>query len=205
MKFAAFCWIAALALLAAGGLAVCGDGGCGVTGLDRAGLALGHRLAGGPQDGFMAAVTWLGSIWLLLPLCLGVALVLWRVGRSRQGLLLLGGLLGATLLAQVFKAWIARPRPDLFPALASLPADAAYPSAHTMQAVAVALALALLAGRRHAWAWPLLALAAVLVGWSRIHLQVHFPTDVLAGALAAGLWVAGLHRLLLPAVPGKGG
>jgi undecaprenyl-diphosphatase len=41
----------------------------------------------------------------------------------------------------------------------------------------------------------LLALAA-LVGWSRLHLQVHFPSDVLAGAIAAGLWVAGLHRLL---------
>jgi len=205
MKFAALCLFAALTLLAAGGLAVCGDGRCGVTGLDQAALTLAHRLAGGPLDGFMAAVTWLGSIWLLLPLVLGAGLFLWRSGRSRQAVLLLGGLLGTTLLAQVFKAWIARPRPDLFPALSSLPADASYPSAHTMQAVAVALALALLAGRRHAWAWPLLALAALLVGWSRIHLQVHFPTDVLAGALAALLWVAGLYRLLLPAAPGKGG
>jgi undecaprenyl-diphosphatase len=152
----------------------------------------------------VAVATWLGSLWLLLPLALALALFLWRAGRARQAGLLLGGLLGATVLAQVFKAWIARPRPDLFPALAGLPADASYPSAHTMQAVAVALSLALLAGRRHAWSWPILALVAALVGWSRIHLQVHFPTDVLAGALAAVLWVAGLHTLLT-SKPGKEG
>jgi undecaprenyl-diphosphatase len=65
-----------------------------------------------------------------------------------------------------------------------------------MQAVAAALALTVLAGGRGPyWATLLLALAA-LVGWSRLHLQVHFPSDVLAGAIAAVLWVAGLHRLL---------
>ncbi len=198
-------WIAALAVLAGGGWLLCPDRVCAVPLLDQEGLRLADALRAPALDPAMAAVTWLGSLWLLLPVCLGLAFFHWRAGRSRPALLLAGGLLGATALAQLFKAWIDRPRPDLFPALAGLPADAAYPSAHTMQAVAVALALALLAGRRHAWAWPLLALAALLVGWSRIHLQVHFPTDVLAGGLAAGLWVAGLHRLLVPADQGKRG
>jgi undecaprenyl-diphosphatase len=204
MKHAALYWTLALAVLAGGGLLTRAPGGGVVAGLDHAGLSFAHGLAGGALDGFMAAVTWLGSIWLLLPLAIFLGLFLWHAGRRRDALLLGAGLLGAAGLAQVGKAWVARPRPDIFPALVDLPVDAAYPSGHTMQAVAFALALALVVGRRHAWAWPLLAVAALLVAWSRIHLQVHFPSDVLAGALVAALWVAGLKHLLR-ATPAKAG
>jgi len=36
----------------------------------------------------------------------------------------------------------------------------------------------------------------LLVGFSRIYLQVHFPSDVLAGLFAGAFWVIGLHALL---------
>jgi undecaprenyl-diphosphatase len=42
----------------------------------------------------------------------------------------------------------------------------------------------------------LLAALAVSVGLSRIYLQVHFPSDVLAGILAGMFWVFGLHALM---------
>jgi len=38
----------------------------------------------------------------------------------------------------------------------------------------------------------------LLVGLSRIYLQVHFPSDVLAGLLAGTFWVLGLHALMFP-------
>jgi membrane-associated phospholipid phosphatase len=44
----------------------------------------------------------------------------------------------------------------------------------------------------------LLAALAVSVGLSRIYLQVHFPSDVLAGLLAGTFWVFGLHTLMFP-------
>lgn len=189
-------WIGAVAVLAWGAWLV-GPGSSGGLALDPLLLGWARDCQGPRLDPVMGAVTWLGSLWLLLPLALGVALYLRRRGESRRALFLTGALLGAALLAQLFKHGIDRPRPDLFPPLTSLPLDPAYPSAHTMQGVAAALALALLAGRRHAWVWLPLGGAALMVAWSRIHLQVHFPSDVVAGALAAALWVLGLKRLLL--------
>ncbi len=204
MRLAFLYWLLALGCLGGIGLLLCTGGVCAVPGMDHAGLELARALAGPLPDRFMAAATWLGSIWVLLPLAVVAGLALWFVRRRRQAVFLLLALLGATVLAQAFKHGIDRPRPDLFPSLAALPLDASYPSAHTMQAVAAALAVAALAGRNRPWLPPLLLLLAALVAWSRIHLQVHFPSDVLAGALAAALWVAGLKRLLL-AGPAKGG
>lgn len=197
MKLGVFSLLLAFLLPAWGGLILCPAGHCVLTGLDEAGLRLAHGLAQPGLDMFMQGITWLGSVWVLVPLACVLVLALWRGGRRVEAAFLVAALLGAIALAHGIKPWIDRPRPELFPMLIPTPADASYPSAHTLQAVAMALVLAVLAGRRRAWVWSLLALAALLVGWSRIHLQVHFPTDVLAGALAATLWVGGLYLLLL--------
>jgi undecaprenyl-diphosphatase len=196
-------WLSSLAVLVAGGAAVCPDGGCIIGNFDRAGLELAHALRSGWLDGVMERATWLGSLILLLPLTSGAAFLLLHGRRRRESIFVVLALLGAAALSHGFKHWVARPRPDLFPAWIDMPADWSFPSAHAMQAVAAALAWVLVV--RHArasWAIPLGA-AVLLVGLSRIYLQVHFPSDVVAGALAAMLWVAGLHALLLR--PAAGG
>lgn len=75
-----------------------------------------------------------------------------------------------------------------------MPADGSYPSAHAMQAVAAALYL--VARRQGSARVVPLGFAVLLIGLSRVYLQVHFPSDVVAGTLAAALWVAGLHALI---------
>jgi undecaprenyl-diphosphatase len=75
-----------------------------------------------------------------------------------------------------------------------------------MQVTAAALALFLVSTRRHAiWA-ATLGLVVAAVGLSRIYLQVHFPSDVIAGALASALWVGGLYALIFrrASSPGQG-
>lgn len=190
-------WLSSLAVLAAGAVAVCPDGRCGIGDFDRAGLGLAHALRSEWLDATMQGVTWLGSLIVLLPLSAALA---WRLlcgGRRREAGFLLLALLGSSALGHIFKLWVARPRPELFPAWLDMPGDWSFPSAHAMQATAAALAWLLVARHPRAFWAILLGLAVLLVGLSRIYLQVHFPSDVVVGILAALLWVAGLHALLL--------
>lgn len=187
-----------LTVLAVGALAVCPDGQCALSEFDRIGLSLAHDLRNAPLDRLMLGITWLGSLWLLLPLTVLTAVSLYWRGRRREAGFVLLALLSTSALSHVVKLWVSRPRPDLFPAWLPMPEDWSYPSAHTMQVTAAALALFFMVGRqRPFWVVPL-AIAVLAVAMSRIYLQVHFPSDVVAGMVAAALWVAGLHALILP-------
>jgi undecaprenyl-diphosphatase len=177
----------------------CPQGVCGVGVFDRLGLEWAAAWHAEALDGPLLGITWLGSLWLLLPATAGLAGYLCHRGRGREAGFLLLALLTTAALSHLTKLWLARPRPDLFDAMVAMPADWSYPSAHTMQAAALALALLLIAGRRARRWWPALLLVVTLVGLSRIYLQVHYPTDVLAGLAAAVLWVTGLHVLMFGA------
>ncbi|MCU0842468.1 MAG: phosphatase PAP2 family protein [Thiobacillaceae bacterium] len=191
-------WLVALVVLAAGAGWVCPQGQCGMDGFDRAGLVLAHDWRVPALDAWMGGVTWFGSLFLLLPLA---ALLAWRfvrLGRRIEAAFVLLSLLGAAALSHLTKLWVARPRPELHATGVPLPWDWSYPSAHAMQAAALALALCLVAARPgRAWAVTLVGVA-LLVGLSRVYLQVHYPSDVLVGMLAALFWVLGLRAWLSP-------
>lgn len=188
------------ASLVAGAWLVCPAAQCFVPGLDQAGLGLAHQLRNKTLDGLMASITRFGSIWLLLPLAsVGAAWLWFRRLRMESGFLLLA-LLGATALAQLVKLWVARPRPDFYAISLPMPADLSFPSAHSMQAAALGMALFFIINHQRAeWRVPLalmLSAFVLLVGVSRIYLQVHFPSDVLAGLFAGAFWVLGLYALM---------
>ena len=160
---------------------------------DGGGLALAHALRAPWLDALFAAVTWLGSLLVLLPLAL---LAWWRWRGERSASFVALALVGASGLGHLVKLLAARPRPDLFPPLIPMPDDWSFPSAHAAQVTAFALAWLLRPG-----ASPgrieiavLFATVAVVIS-SRLYLQVHFPSDVFAGALLAVLWVLFLRRL----------
>jgi undecaprenyl-diphosphatase len=151
-------------------------------------------------DRTFLAVTWLGSLAVLAPL---TGLVAWRVASRlgwRAACFPAAALLATTALAHATKFAIDRARPDLFPALISMPPDAGFPSAHTAQVAAVALAFLIQtkqAGcRLTAFAAGLL-LTVIMVALSRIYLQVHFPSDIIAGIGLAIAVVLGLNALPL--------
>ncbi|MEW5891603.1 MAG: phosphatase PAP2 family protein [Pseudomonadota bacterium] len=197
-------WGLALVVLAAGAHWVCPGGTCVITAFDHAGLALAENWRPPGLAAAMTAITWLGSLFLLVPLTAWLAWRRLRAGRANEGRFLLAALLGAAALAHAAKLWVARPRPEPLFAWVDMPADWSYPSAHAMQAVAFVLALVLVAGRPlRGWLVSML-LIALLVGVSRVYLHVHYPSDVVIGALAAVFWVWGLHGLMFPRAAGDG-
>lgn len=144
-------------------------------------------------DALFATVTWLGSLWLLLPL--GLALVASQVaaGHGAVALRFAAAFCGAVALGYLAKFMVARARPSILEPLVAMPGDSSFPSGHAMQSTAFALAAILMLTpptQRRRW-FTLALIAIALVGASRVYLQVHFPSDVLAGTAAAALWVLG--------------
>ena len=193
MQKAILFWAGGLATLAGGAWVVCPQGQCAVPELDRMGLALAHAGRGDLLDTWMPVVTWAGSLLVLVPLIALAALVLARGGRGREAGFLVLSLVGASAFSHLAKLAVERPRPDLFAAWTTMPADWSYPSAHAMQVTAVVLACAFVFAQRRAKWGVVLAGIVLLVGLSRLYLQVHFPSDVAAGVIASAFWVAGLY------------
>jgi undecaprenyl-diphosphatase len=99
------------------------------------------------------------------------------------------------LVAQVVKRTVVRRRPAKVEICASLvrePDCFSFPSGHATASMSIALAYGAIFP---AWAVPLLLLA-LLIGFSRVRLGVHYPSDVLVGQLIAAITTA----VLLPLV-----
>jgi undecaprenyl-diphosphatase len=97
---------------------------------------------------------------------------------------LLAAIATASAFVTVIKWIVARVRPcDALawcaPIVGASPGGASFPSGHSAGSFAFAVFIAIRAPR---WAAPAIAWAA-LVAWSRCFLGVHYPSDVLAGAL----------------------
>ena len=105
----------------------------------------------------------------------------------------------AESLSGGLKEWIERDRPavaDPDPeTLVELPATYSFPSGHATVSFACATVLALAVPRL---AWPLFILAG-LISFSRVYVGVHYPFDVLAGAVL-GVGVAIALRMLATAL-----
>lgn len=168
---------------------------------DRQILGLSHGFRSSRRDRFFALITWGGSLYLLVPATFLAIALLAEQGRTDEGWLLVLSLTGAALLSRLAKLWFARPRPDFFPVDGDIPLDASYPSAHTAQIVAFALALWQIAkpekiGLIYFLLMGGLGMLMSAVTLSRIYLQVHYPSDIVGGILLAVLWTVGLFYML---------
>jgi undecaprenyl-diphosphatase len=187
----------ALTVLFMGARWVCPDGVCGAPPSDHALLRMLDARRGPVLDASFAAWTWFGSLFVLGPVAVLVAARQRMAGHSvRAAVFVPIALVGAAFVSRLVKEAVSRPRPDAFALLGPMPLDASFPSAHTMQAAALALAWLLRPGAVPRAGEAVAAIVLVTgVGLSRMYLQVHFPSDVLAGALSAIFWVLALRCL----------
>ena len=136
------------------------------------------------------ATTKLGGAWSLVALtALGAALLL-RRGRRADAAFLVGGLAFVSLSTNGLKLAFGRPRPrigDLTP----ISHTASFPSGHTSGSLVVFVLLAVLLATRHRRAVITGAVVlAGLVGVTRVVVEAHWLTDVLAGYCLGALVVA---------------
>lgn len=117
-----------------------------------------------------------------------------HLGRWRESMFLLAALLGEVTIFVCTTLIIDRPRPPV-PHLDDAPPTSSFPSGHMAAAVALYGALALIAlwSSRRSWLRALAVTVAIVVpicvGFARLYRGMHYPTDVLAGALLALLWL----------------
>ncbi|WP_395359410.1 phosphatase PAP2 family protein [Streptomyces sp. YH02] len=156
---------------------------------------------------------WVWDPWTMRALAAATVVLLWWRRERRLALWVAATSLLAVALQQGIKTLVGRERPEW-----SDPVDsarfAAFPSGHAMTAmVTCGLLLWVLALRwREEWrGWGALAVAAVVsvlgVGWTRVYLGVHWPSDVLGGWLLGWCCVAAAvltYRRSEPRAPGAG-
>lgn len=138
-------------------------------------------------DSFFLAITWLGSLWVLLPLSLLLALLLGQQARWREpwrALYLPTALLVASSTTWLLKPLLGRERPQLFDSLIMLPADLSFPSGHATHASVFFIGLWLLLPAHLRLLGLLPAIGVIgLVALSRLYLQVHWLSDVIVGSV----------------------
>lgn len=154
--------------------------------------ALGQQMDLGTLQAF-ALPTWLGNPAPVTVLTIGVTLLLlWRRERLQAGTWLLG-VLGNTLLNWSLKQGFARVRP---PHLHGVVVETGYsfPSGHASGVLVTygLLAWLLLQHSPRRWHGPVLLVCGALVltaPISRVLLQVHYASDVLAGLASGSVWL----------------
>jgi len=133
-------------------------------------------------DALMVTFTKLGNGGLIWCALAGVLLLFPKTRKTGLAVALALGL-EVLFCNGLLKPLVARARPcEMAPGVSLLiarPTDYSFPSGHTGASFAAMSAL-LFSGNR-LWL-PALALAAV-IAFSRMYLYVHYPTDVLAGAM----------------------
>jgi undecaprenyl-diphosphatase len=155
----------------------------------------------------MEIVAWFGSTLGLMLVtaiaCTGLALH----RRFREALLVALAFAGAEALNATLKVEFARPRPSFSEPVVPQAGGYSFPSGHAMASMAVYGALGYLAlaagGSRRTRSYAALAAVVLiaLIGFSRLYLGAHFPSDVLGGWCAALAWVAFLVLVLFARPP----
>lgn len=121
-----------------------------------------------------------GIIWILL----GLALLIWKKTR-RGGLDTLLSLAASTAVNNlIIKPLAARPRPYLtfeeLEVIIKPLTSYSFPSGHACASFAAAFALSH-AFKKHGGAWAYVP--AAIITLSRIYVGIHYPTDIIAGAI----------------------
>lgn len=156
-----------------------------------------HGLASPAADAFFMLMSKLGYQWGVIPLDVLIVVLLLCLRRWRNAMFAFTAFVGSALLNLGSKQLFQRERPSLWESIAP-ESTFSFPSGHAMGSMTLAATVVFLLWPTR-WRWPALLAACMfvpLVGLSRVHLGVHYPSDILGGWCAALVWVVGVHMLM---------
>ncbi len=133
-------------------------------------------------DKLMIGITYLGEkgiFWI----CVSIILIVFKKTRKCGFFMLISMIIGVILGNGLIKHLVARARPcwidESIQLLIANPKDYSFPSGHTLASFEAAISILLFDKK-----WGIVAtITAFLIGLSRLYLFVHFPSDVVAGAV----------------------
>src|SRR6202158_1292754 len=158
-----------------------------------------HRFTSPPITSVMEVVSLLGSVGVLVLLSLLALSLFYSFHRPRAATLLAVTMTGVAALDPVLKHAFHRVRPLAF--FGSSPSSYSFPSGHALGSLCFYGALAAMFSARTAsrrarsCIWTIAVVLVGMIGFSRVYLGVHYPSDVIAGYCAAIVWVGAVGFL----------
>ena len=138
-------------------------------------------------------ITWLGEVFVVLGLTAAVAIVLAYRKQWAPMAGIITSVIGSAAVTYILKELVARPRPPMgIPT--HLETGFSFPSGHATFVIAfygfmLYLMWEKLTPMQRKIKTVAVGIIVLAVGFSRLYLGVHYPTDVLAGFLAGGVFV----------------
>lgn len=166
-------------------------------GFDSAIQQWAHGLSSPALDTAFTVITQFGGVAAIIIGAAALIIYLLYIGYRRMATIVLFGVGGATLLNTILKLIFERTRPDLWEHLVA-EHTYSFPSGHAMASSAIAFSVMAILWTTK-WRWYAVgfgALYILLIGFSRIYLGVHYPSDVLAGWCISAVWVVTISHLI---------
>lgn len=136
-------------------------------------------------------LTLLGNVQVILPATILLFVILLLKKHRRHAMLVFFGVGGAAAANFTLKLLFHRDRPIFWQSLIT-ETGYSFPSGHAMLSSALVLCIVAILWKTK---WRVIAIIigavlVVLIGFSRLYLGVHFPTDIVAGWGVSAVWIA---------------
>lgn len=144
----------------------------------------------GAADTVAKAITLLGEWPVVMGFGAVLAVVLYRNRQRKLAIMTISSLFGSVAVIMILKHDLGRARPELWEHLIR-ESSFSFPSGHAVASMALAITLLYVMwhSRWRVILSIIMAAYVLFVGFTRLYLGVHYPSDILGGWLAAAAWV----------------
>jgi membrane-associated phospholipid phosphatase len=160
--------------------------------LDRSLLLWIHQFANPQLDGVMLFITALGDPCVVITVFISTIAWLGMKRRYTDGIRFIIVSVGGASINYVMKLFFAKPRPELWARLIS-ETSFSFPSGHAVGSMVVYGFIAYILVRElpsyQRYIYAVASVLIIAIGFSRLYLGVHYPTDIIAGYGVGILWL----------------